>query len=267
MANTGYIINPTVIQIFTTGPNSGSIVSSSFTIEFSGSFTSSLLCNEIFNNKVFDPINCTIDNFCINPTINNILPSSSCNNEIFDYIYIIDYNTNTTSSTQTIIEYSLQSDFSGEIGSSSLITNTTQSMSYELPLNLNINPLNPQTPIYFRAKNICSGSISSSLYSSIRLFNCPEPITPGPTPLYPIFLRNGCANDTPNILYYVDAQQASENGFGDLNESTFICYTNNQFDLTEARGYSDGFRRRFFNGTTFISNTNCDLLQDVDPLI
>lgn len=258
MANTGYTINPKVIQVFTTGPDSGSIVSSSFTIEFSGSFTSSLLCNENFYNKVFDPINCTIDNFCINPTINNVTPSSSCDDDNFNYIYNISYNTNTPTSSQSIIEYSLQSDFSGEIGSSSLITNTTQTMIYSLSLNLTTNPLNNYTPLYFRMNNICSGSIGSSSYSLIVSYSCPIPEPPGPTPLYPIFLRRDCSNKGPNILYYVNAPAFEGGTFGNLDDSIFICYTNNPYDLASIGYYSDGFSRRYFNGTIFTTSNPCE---------
>lgn len=257
MANTGYIINPKVIQVFTTGPNSGSIVSSSFTIEFSGSFTSSLTCDTNFYNKIFDPINCPIDNFCVNPTINNIIPSSSCDDENFNYEYILNYNTNTPTSSQSIIEYSLQSDFSGEIGSSSLITNISQSMNYDLLLSLITNPLNKYTPIYFRIKNICSGSIGSSSYSLPVSFSCPIPEPPGPIPLYPIFLRRDCTNHGPNILYYVDGSILEGGTFGSLGESTIICYTNNPFDLVLPGFYSDGFIIRSFNGSNLVTFDDC----------
>ncbi len=250
MANTGYIINPKVIQVFTTGPDSGSIVSSSFTIEFSGSFTSSLLCNQTYQNKIFDPINCVVSNFCISPKIAIIQPFSSCDDDPFNYTYVITYNTNSPSASQSIIEYSLQPDFSGETGSSGIINNYSQSMEHDLFLDLQSYPLYQYDPIYFRIKNICSGSSSTSSYSVIEQFNCEPP--PQPT-LYPIFLRRGCFLHGPSVLYYVDGTDFPDapNPQGSLYSSTFICNTNNPFNYAPTGIYSNGYIFRNFDGNIF----------------
>jgi len=173
MANTGYIINPSVIQIFTTGPNSGSVVNPSYSINFnlSSSFTSSFLCNTQYFYKIFDPENCPITGYCIAPTL--LRAATPCGPD-YDYVYNIRYALNgTTSSIPTsFIEYSLQSNFTGEIGIS-LITNTGSSML----VNVNISgtlenlPINGSSPVYFRVANQCSGSGNSS-YSNVRSSSC-----------------------------------------------------------------------------------------------
>ena len=58
MANTGYQISPTVRQYFTTGPISGSIVSSSFDQNLTISPFSASLNNEDYFYRAFDPIDC-----------------------------------------------------------------------------------------------------------------------------------------------------------------------------------------------------------------
>ncbi len=58
MANTGYQISPTVRQYFTTGPNSGSVVTASFDVDLTVSPFSASLNDEDFFNRAFDPIDC-----------------------------------------------------------------------------------------------------------------------------------------------------------------------------------------------------------------
>lgn len=58
MANTGYQISPTVRQYFTSGPNSGSVVSASFDVDLTVAPFSASLNDEDFFNRAFDPIDC-----------------------------------------------------------------------------------------------------------------------------------------------------------------------------------------------------------------
>lgn len=188
MANTGYKINPQVIQIFTTGPNSGSIVSSSFTTTFdSGSgFLSSSICNQLFYNRIFDPYNCVVPSFCPPPTIYPINPQF-CDGS-YNYVYQFALSAGSSSIPQIKVEYSLTSDFSGEIKGTIVTDYTGDTIA---PLNINITngitnrteisasglttlPLNKYTSVYFRAYSICSGSNSSS-YSNIQEGKCVEP--------------------------------------------------------------------------------------------
>lgn len=58
MANTGYQISPTVRQYFTSGPNSGSVVSESFDQDLTVAPFSASLNNEDYFYRAFDPIDC-----------------------------------------------------------------------------------------------------------------------------------------------------------------------------------------------------------------
>lgn len=58
MANTGYQISPTVRQYFTSGPDSGSIVSASFDVDLTVSPFSASLNDEDYFYRAFDPIDC-----------------------------------------------------------------------------------------------------------------------------------------------------------------------------------------------------------------
>ena len=58
MANTGYQISPTVRQYFTSGPDSGSVVSASFDVDLTVAPFSASLNDEDFFNRAFDPIDC-----------------------------------------------------------------------------------------------------------------------------------------------------------------------------------------------------------------
>lgn len=177
MPNTGYIINPYIKQIFTSGPNSGSIVDNLFNIEFniSSSFTSSIICGNEYNYRIFDPINCEIDNYCVYPTITSIFPILC--NRFYNFAYNVEYlvNSSLISSSiieYSIIEYSISPDFSGEIGSSSLMNDPDPNLAIiNISDSLTVLPLNGNTQVYFRMKNVCSGSISSS-YSNIISSSC-----------------------------------------------------------------------------------------------
>ena len=58
MANTGYQISPTVKQLFTSGPSSGSVVSASFDVDLTVAPFSASLNDEDYFYRAFDPIDC-----------------------------------------------------------------------------------------------------------------------------------------------------------------------------------------------------------------
>lgn len=259
MANTGYKINPQVIQVFTTGPNSGSVVSNDFTIIFSGSFTSSFVCNEFtFENKVYDPVNCVVPGLCIPPTLTNLTLSGSCE-DFGGFIYNIQYdNNNSPYSSQSRIEYSLQSDFSGEVGSY-LYNNTSSSTNTYVSLSLTTYPLNQYQTIYFRVNNICSGSNSSS-YSNILDYECLEPLPPILT-LFPVWLRRGnVCNHGVNRRYWVDTELEFFSGSGDFLGANQLYKSNNIFDPAIEDFYNNGLSNRYWTGTSFVEAEPCYLI-------
>ena len=172
MANTGYIINPQVIQVFTSGPNSGSEVSSSYNINFdiSSSFTSSNLCGNEYSYKLFNPLFCEIDNYCVYPTLVSSTPVYCDKN--YNYTYSIQYLVNSSSISDSIMEYSLDPTFTNNVGFLLLLNQPDpNTIIVNISDGLSTLPLNGNTQVYFRMKNICGGSISSS-YSNVISSSC-----------------------------------------------------------------------------------------------
>lgn len=267
MANTGYIINPTVIQIFTSGPNSGSEVSSSYNINFDigSSFTSSILCGNEYNYRIFDPINCEIDDYCMYPTIISISPMF-CYRE-YNFAYIVKYLVNSSLISNSIIEYSLTSDFTGEIGSSSL-TNSPDlnTVRVNIAEGLTTLPLNGYTNVYFRMKNICSGILTSS-YTEIISSSC---IETEPEPLTSIVLHRSaddrCLSFEPDLpsdflnpFYDVVGGFYGNTYFinsPDFLNSTILKQPGGTLNAAAA-WYSDGIISRRWNGNEFTLISYC----------
>jgi len=213
MANTGYISSSGINQIFTTGPYSGSIVTSSYasggillgpTISYyeefisgseedTGSINFIEKCdNLIFERYYFDPILCPLGD-CISPTI---IAIGTLNCENYNFDYILTYNSGSTNAEYSTIEYSTISDFSFNTGSL-IVTNSIGLTSSINVSNLSLLPL-PSTPVYFRIFNSCSIG-GTSMYSNIESSSClptPEPITPS----FTIRLKN----TSGNIIYYIN---------------------------------------------------------------
>ncbi len=176
MANTGYIINPYVQQVFTTGPNSGSTVSSSYiyTFDTSSSFTSSVFLGETFNYKELDIINCYISGVYVIP---RFISSTVNNCSELPYKYNLRYNIQDTKINIPLIQvdYSLYSSFFTY--NTQYISNSTdfENLS-QITLSGSIIPLNKQQAVYFRLKNIYSGSFTSS-YSGVLNAYCTQQTT------------------------------------------------------------------------------------------
>jgi hypothetical protein len=186
MANTGFITSSGIQQVFTTGPFSGSVVSSSYisggivfgpTTDFNESFISGsedILspCTTIFQRYYQDLIACPI-NGCTPPSIIKAL----CLPDPYNYEYQVLYNSGSSNATYTIIEYSV----------SSLFTNTgshiqDNSLPYSTVINVDDLELLPTayTTVYFRAYNSCSDG-SKSEKSLNRSTSCIPPVSTLPT--------------------------------------------------------------------------------------
>jgi hypothetical protein len=188
MAITGYITSSGIVQIFTTGPYSGSEVTSSYSdgsILFGGilntfqPFISGDLdiitpCDEdniipgvnYFERFYFNPTICTPDGTCLSP----ILISAQRNtcNDFDPSTYNITWLSGSSIADYTIIEYSTSPNFSST--GSTILDNS----NYTSSINVLINGFPPQStsPIYFRAYNSCSNG-SNSLYSqTVIADNC-----------------------------------------------------------------------------------------------
>jgi hypothetical protein len=181
MAKTGYVINKGIQQVFTSGPFSGSLVTSSYSLNdnlvgpiidtkisfISGTLDTLLPCSTTYTRYFLDPYNCPTSG-CPQPIM---LSAAVQNCESYDYKYEVTYNFISASTyvPTTKIEYSTDSTFTTNTGS------VTYSNTSSIHLPINVSGLSP-TPIatsnvYFRAVNYCVGSISSS-YSNIISASC-----------------------------------------------------------------------------------------------
>jgi hypothetical protein len=184
--NTGYISSSGVIQVFNSGPYSGSLVTSSYSsgstllgprVNFTSSFISGTveyfqLCGENFQMYYQNTTLCPVSG-CFAPTLLTATPIS-CSGD-WQSEYSITYNSASANSTYTIIEYGPWSNF-GDYATH-IITNAT-------PLTLPLNYYDdsgaisqPEDIMYFRAYNSCSNGATSS-YSNIITASCPVDQTP-----------------------------------------------------------------------------------------
>lgn len=186
--NTGYVSSSGVIQIFNSGPYSGSLVTSSYSngsnlfgpiINFTSSFISGTLdvityCSTPYYRYYENTTLCPV-NGCFAPILLTATPISCSGN--WQSEYSITYNSASANSTYTIIEYGPWSNFSDY--ATNIITNA-------VPLTLPLNFYNdygtytqPNDLIYFRAYNSCSNGATSS-YSNVITASCDIILPPPP---------------------------------------------------------------------------------------
>lgn len=149
MANTGYKISPTLRQYFTTGPNSGSVVTSSFDVNLTiPPFSASVNTKDFFY-RSYNPEDC-VPGFedCLVPILTSLTTGSQRGR------FAINYVTQSSTNTPTRITASVSDDInfaSGrtEIFSSSIGTITPVTTSFV------------SGTVYFRAFTSCSGPTPS----------------------------------------------------------------------------------------------------------
>ena len=210
MANTGYITSSGIQQVFTTGPYSGSLVTSSYasgntlfgyTIDFNQYFTSGTLdyllpCPGLSYYRYYeDLITCPI-NGCSPPILISSQPFS-CNPYSGNYTVL--YNSSSVSASYTIINYSTDQTFLTNTGSQIYVN----SNPLHLLLDTSTLPLQPTafTTVYFQAYNSCSSGTTSSL-SNIVSASCSTPIDDELGPIiepFSIYLENNLGQ----TLYYI----------------------------------------------------------------
>jgi hypothetical protein len=154
MANTGYIINTTVRQYFTSGPNSGSTVNTGSDVDLTVSPFSASLGNETYFYRVLEPEVCP-EGFetCLPPLLTSVNTGSLRGRFSLSYVTQSSFNTASaiTASVSNNINFSNPEVFSSSIDS--LIPITTSFVS---------------GTVYFKAFTSCSGpdpSADSSLLS------------------------------------------------------------------------------------------------------
>jgi len=200
--NTGYISSSGVQQVFTSGPYSGSVVTSSYsngtnlfgpTLNFTRNFISGTLdaftiCGPPYYDRYYENIlSCPIPpiNNCFPPTITSVTPLN-CDIELWNSEYAITYNSASTNATYTVIEYGFDEFFNNY--ATHIYTNSSPTI---LPLNFYDDSggfsIDPEQPMYFRAYNSCSSGATSS-YSDVITTQCdiPDPISYWGTVYYKI---------------------------------------------------------------------------------
>jgi hypothetical protein len=193
MANTGYITSSGILQIFTTGPYSGSEVTSSYsdgstlfggilnTFQpfISGNIDIITPCEtdniisgvNFFERFYYDPTICPPDGICLSPTF--ISAQRNTCEPTDPSIYDITWLSGSSIADYTIVEYSTFSNFSST--GSIILNNSNYTSSIEVLLG-EFAP-SPSNPIYFRAYNSCSNG-SNSLYSQTVIANNCVVVTP-----------------------------------------------------------------------------------------
>jgi len=151
MANTGYQISPTVRQYFTSGPNSGSVVSASFDVDLTVAPFSASLNNEDYFYRAYDPIDCEPGfEDCQVPLLTSLNTGSRRGRFAINYITASSYlgsndPLSITASVSNDPNFGTSEIFSASIGS--LIPVTTSFVS---------------GTVYFKAFASCSGPDQSS---------------------------------------------------------------------------------------------------------
>lgn len=275
MANNGNRINPKVVQYFTSGPNSGSLVSTDHDIIFDvgSSFTSSVVCNSTFNYRVFDPQKCTIPSYCISPTLLDVTPVNC--GSTYDYKYRVKYNVNDTATNvpESRIEFCLNSNFTGEKDSIIIPNNNSSSITeYIVNINvLNVLPTNGESMVYFRVENACP-SLLSGFSNTIgsKCIHVPEVVERERHLLgYGSNIFKACTSSDPRTSMCVEQGFLNSNypdGFcGQIyyGDSIFwsACTTLENYDLpvqsAKSGWYSDGTLARYWNGSVFTQQAIC----------
>ena len=231
MTNTGYLTSSGIQQVFTTGPLSGSVVTSSYsvgstffgpTVDFKQSFISGTVdyittCNDIntqiFSRYYLDPL-CAA---CITPIL--ISGTTECINE-YNFNYIIDRGeVNPTETPYTVVYFSTTPDFSFNTGSY-VQNNLLNSRSLSINVSSSLTSPIPgrTTPVYFKAFNSCSAVLSSS-FSNTLIISCSNST---PTSSYSNFTL-----DIENSFIGATSIQYSYNGSNyniSLNQTSSITF-------------------------------------------
>ena len=228
MANSGFLINPSVIQVFTSGPNSGSVVSSSFNETFdSGSgFTSASLCNTEYVFRVEDFENCPVVDECPVPSLQAAYVID-CGSSSRNYGISIP---SSTVATTLVVEYSTFENFSQNTGSFSTPASTFALFTINVD-DLELLPLSKETPIYFRAYYDCGGG-NIGAYSVTNSASCPPPENPARIVLSPVSVPINICYNCVNVSVILPPKDPN-NPNSDNSRTVKITKSGNGFYTTQ----------------------------------
>ena len=169
MANTGFKITPTVRQYFTTGPNSGSIVTENYDTDLTVSPFSASLGTETYFYRSYDPETCEPGfEDCVVPILTSVITGSAKGRFNLNYVTQSSFNDplDITASVANNPDFTNAQIFSSSIGSIIPISSSFVSGT-----------------IYFKAFTSCSGPDRSPDASPLTytFVPIPPPIPPGVT--------------------------------------------------------------------------------------
>jgi len=196
--NTGYVSSSGIQQNFTTGPYSGSMVTSSYsinstlygpTVNYKQLFVSGTLDNiqpcgvgtTWYNRLYSNPTLCPPGG-CFAPILVTATPLNCTTN--WTSSYSATYNSGSALATKTIIEYSYNSSFSPKATHSIVNASPTMLPFYTVTDFGTFNT--PDQIMYFRAYNSCSIGTTSS-YSNVLTASC---TTIPPIPTFTVQIKN-----------------------------------------------------------------------------
>jgi hypothetical protein len=149
MANTGFKISQHVAQYYTTGPGSGSKVTSSFDVNLGVTPFSASLNGEEFFNRAYDPITCEPGfEDCLVPLLTSVRTGSRRGR--FDISYV----TQSTTNTPTRITASISDDINFASG-------RTEIISQSIGTSFSVTSSFITGTVFFRAFTSCSGPTPS----------------------------------------------------------------------------------------------------------
>ena len=218
MANTGYQISPTVRQHFTSGPNSGSVVTSSFDIDLTVAPFSASLNNEDYFYRAYDPIDCEpgFEN-CRTPLLNSIITGSQRGR------FAINYVTQSSSNIPLDITASISNDLN--FGTSEIFSASIDSI---IPITTSF----VSGTVYFKAFTSCSGPDPSPDSSPLSFtYDVIPPLTPVGN--VDIIFKNNLSSAMEiqirslrgNINYKIDAGNTITYDYSSLTKSEDLTIT------------------------------------------
>jgi len=227
--NTGYISSSGIQQNFTTGPYSGSLVTSSYSsgsillgptintkqLFTSGTVDSIIPCETTKYNRYYQDYSICPPGGCFAPVLVTATPLYCTTN--WTSSYTVTYNSSSALASSTIIEYSYNSNFSPKV---------THSINNSSPVMTPFSTLedfgvfnSPDQIMYFRAYNSCSIGTTSS-YSNVLTASC---ATTPPPPLFTVQIKNKSGRtlrySTGSVSYSINNNQSASISFIDQTKS------------------------------------------------
>ena len=246
--NTGYVSSSGIQQNFTTGPYSGSIVTSSYsigstlygpTVNYKQLFVSGTLDDILscglgttwYSRLKYDATLCPPGG-CFAPILVTATPLNCTTN--WTSSYTATYNSGSALATKTIIEYSYNSSFSPKATHSIVNASPTMLPFYTVDDFGTFNT--PDQVMYFRAYNSCSIGTTSS-YSNILTASCA--IVPTPS-LFTTQIKNHSGAtlkySTGSVSYIIYNNQSASISFSEQTKDINVYTTNGALLQVDAVG-------------------------------